>query len=173
MSPVCSTAYSPRAALTLSLSPELAAPPPQAKRQPDEASCLCCSSSCSLLWWLVLSTMPTRTWMQIKSTPSKASGTASSSPFRALWTTQPPTWVSAAVLQRAPASKDPQQSLAIPTPLPCRLPQHTTTQAVNLPHLFFLPTWLDKGHRFNWNDELSPLRTPAFLPPQEETVASG
>ncbi len=174
MSPVCSTASAPRAALTRSLSPERAAASLQANRQPDEASCLCCSSSCSSSWWPVLSTTPTRTWMPIRSTPSKASWTASSSPFRALWTTRPPTWaLAAAVRQRAPPSKDPQQSLARPTPPPCRLPQHTTTQAVNLAHLFLLPTWLDNGHRFNWNDKLSPLRTPAFLQPQEETVASG
>ncbi|XP_039989936.1 thymopoietin b isoform X1 [Xiphias gladius] len=114
----------------------------QAKPQLDEASCPCCSSSCSLLWWAVLSTTPSRTWMRIRSTPSKASWTASLSHSRALWTSQPPTWASAAaVLQTAQASKDPQQSLAIPTPPPCRLPQHTTTQAENWAHLSSFPTW--------------------------------
>lgn len=126
MSHVWSTVFTPRPAHTLSLSLDLAALPLQAKHLLAEASSLCCSSSCFLLWWVVHFTLPTRAWMLTRSIPLKAFWTASSSRSRALWKTHPTIWESAAVPQRAPASKEHQQSLNMPPP--CRLPQHNKPQ---------------------------------------------
>lgn len=127
----------PNTTCILSLCPGRASRSPQTQHRFDEASCPCCSSSCSLWWCALLCSLSTRTWTPIRSIPSKASLTASSSRSKAPWTKSPPTWASAAaVSQRASPSKDHQQPLAISTAPPCRPPQHTATQAVNLAHLF-------------------------------------